>query len=240
MSKFSWMIQRLHLSHSQQKSKVLETRVKLGARCLSTGRDQLWHQRLVYLNNKETKALIPTYLAARKICDECFKGNLTGIPFSHSVWEEDFNDSLEEQPPRRIRLIGPRHLTLITGDISEDNILPYRRSAHQTFETLVTNTYQKVINSKQCKEWEKAITKELESMEKLEVWTIRDKKPEDHPMTCTWGFKIKKEKKTGNRAQRQTLQTRIPPNSRVILPKNILPHWSNQPIMSTHFECCSQ
>ncbi|MBW0473126.1 hypothetical protein O181_012841 [Austropuccinia psidii MF-1] len=28
-------------------------------------------------------------------------------------------------------------------------------------------------------------------MEKLEVWTIRDKTPKDHPITCTWVFKVK-------------------------------------------------
>ncbi|MBW0552306.1 hypothetical protein O181_092021 [Austropuccinia psidii MF-1] len=37
--------------------KVLETKVKLGMKCLST-RNRLWHQRLGHLNNEATKALI--------------------------------------------------------------------------------------------------------------------------------------------------------------------------------------
>ncbi|MBW0554779.1 hypothetical protein O181_094494 [Austropuccinia psidii MF-1] len=89
--------------------------------------------------------------------------------------------------------MGSRHQTLITGDVSEEHILPYRRIAHQTIKKSVPNSYQQAINSKKCKEWEKEIYKELDSMEKLKVWTITEKKPKDHPITCTWVFKIKKD-----------------------------------------------
>ncbi|MBW0500541.1 hypothetical protein O181_040256 [Austropuccinia psidii MF-1] len=65
------------------RSKVLETKVKIGIKCLST-RNCLWHQRLGHLNDKATKTLILTYKAAGEVCNECVKGKLTGIPFSHS------------------------------------------------------------------------------------------------------------------------------------------------------------
>ncbi|MBW0487248.1 hypothetical protein O181_026963, partial [Austropuccinia psidii MF-1] len=55
------------------KTKVLETKVKLGIKCLST-RNRLWHQRLGHLNEKATKTLVPTYKAAGEVCDECVKG----------------------------------------------------------------------------------------------------------------------------------------------------------------------
>ncbi|MBW0564733.1 hypothetical protein O181_104448 [Austropuccinia psidii MF-1] len=64
------------------KRKVLETKVKLGIKCLST-RNRLWYQRLGHLNNKAAKTLILMYKAAGG-CNECVKGKLTGIPFSHS------------------------------------------------------------------------------------------------------------------------------------------------------------
>ncbi|MBW0483825.1 hypothetical protein O181_023540 [Austropuccinia psidii MF-1] len=379
------------------RSKVLETKVKLDRRCLST-RNQLWHQRLGHLNGKATKALIPTYKAAGEVCNECVKGKLTGIPFSHSFqttsyalqvvhmdlcgsmhtqllsgtryflilidqftgytttkfqkqkeetfvafkeykawaenlhqrkiikivsdgggefvndfikeyariegfehsisppytpenngiaergnrsilekarclmlqskltdqfwaeatstatfllnvapkcnkispykkwfhqelpvsnlktfgckawviippikrqskfelivwegiieWEEEFHNTMEEIPQRRIRVIGPRHLTLITGDVSEENILLYQRRAHQTVESNpIPNNYQQAIKSKDSDKWEGAISKELDNMKKLKVWTIRDRTPEDHPITCTWVFKIKEENK---------------------------------------------
>ncbi|MBW0560109.1 hypothetical protein O181_099824 [Austropuccinia psidii MF-1] len=60
------------------RSKVLETKVKLGIKCLST-RNHLWHQRLGHLNDKETNTLILTYKAAGEVCNECVKGKLTGF-----------------------------------------------------------------------------------------------------------------------------------------------------------------
>ncbi|MBW0473124.1 hypothetical protein O181_012839 [Austropuccinia psidii MF-1] len=113
---------------------------------------------------------------------------------SCSEWEDEFHDTVEEMPQRRIRSIGPRHPTLITGDVSEANILPYQRRAHQTVETSkVPNNYQKAINSRDGNRWKEAISKELNNMEKLEVWTIRDKTPKDHPIPCTWVFKVKED-----------------------------------------------
>ncbi|MBW0564191.1 hypothetical protein O181_103906 [Austropuccinia psidii MF-1] len=68
---------------------------------------------------------------------------------SCSERKDEFHDAVEEMPQRRIRIIGPRHPTLITGDVSEANILPYRRRTHQTVETsTVPNNYQQAIDSK--------------------------------------------------------------------------------------------
>ncbi|MBW0552307.1 hypothetical protein O181_092022 [Austropuccinia psidii MF-1] len=111
---------------------------------------------------------------------------------SCSEWEDEFHGAMEEIPQRRIRVIGPRHQTLIKGDVSEENILPYQRRAYQTVESnTIANNYQQAIKSKDSDKWEEAISKELDDMKKLKVWTIRDRKPEDHPITCTWVFKVK-------------------------------------------------
>ncbi|MBW0489611.1 hypothetical protein O181_029326 [Austropuccinia psidii MF-1] len=109
-----------------------------------------------------------------------------------SALEDEYHDVVEEQPSRRIMVIGPRHPTLITGDISSKNILPYRRRVHQTYEATVPKNYQQAINSEQWVEWEKVITKELDNMGKLKVRSIRDKNPNDQPISCTWVFKTKK------------------------------------------------
>ncbi|MBW0564734.1 hypothetical protein O181_104449, partial [Austropuccinia psidii MF-1] len=58
---------------------------------------------------------------------------------------------------------------------------------------MITNSYQQAINSKDGDKWKEAISKELNNMQKLEVWTIRDKIPKDHPITCTWVFKVKED-----------------------------------------------
>ncbi|MBW0574500.1 hypothetical protein O181_114215 [Austropuccinia psidii MF-1] len=101
---------------------------------------------------------------------------------------------MEEIPQRRIRVIGPRHPTLITGDVSEENILPYQRRAHQTVEaSVIPNNYQQAINSKDCDKWEEEISKELENMKKLKVMKIRDRMPKDHPITFTCVFKVKED-----------------------------------------------
>ncbi|MBW0461004.1 hypothetical protein O181_000719 [Austropuccinia psidii MF-1] len=77
-----------------------------------------------------------------------------------SEWEDELHDAMEELPQRRIRVIVPRHPTLITGDISEENISPYQRRAHQTVEaSVVPNNYQHAINSKDCNKWEEEISK---------------------------------------------------------------------------------
>ncbi|MBW0516877.1 hypothetical protein O181_056592 [Austropuccinia psidii MF-1] len=113
---------------------------------------------------------------------------------SCSEWEDEFHDAVEGIPQRRIRIIGPRHATLITGDVSEANILPYQRRAHQTVEaSMIPNSYQQAINSKDGNKWKEAISKELENMQKLGVWTIRDKIPQDHPIACTWVFRVKED-----------------------------------------------
>ncbi|MBW0589762.1 hypothetical protein O181_129477, partial [Austropuccinia psidii MF-1] len=63
---------------------------------------------------------------------------------------------------------------------------------HQAYEVTVPNNYQQAINSEQRGEWEKEIAKELDNMEKLKVWSIRDKNANNHPIICTWVFKTKK------------------------------------------------
>ncbi|MBW0491102.1 hypothetical protein O181_030817 [Austropuccinia psidii MF-1] len=144
------------------------------------------------LNTTKTLNPIPPISAnslnSHKECNDM----IADVDDSCSEWEDEFHDTVEEMPQRRIRVIGPRHPTLITGDVSEENILPYRRRAHQTVETsIVPRNYQQAVDSKDSNKWKNAIVKELNNMEKLDVWTIRDKTPKDHPITCTWVFKLK-------------------------------------------------
>ncbi|MBW0488410.1 hypothetical protein O181_028125 [Austropuccinia psidii MF-1] len=58
---------------------------------------------------------------------------------------------------------------------------------------MIPNNYQQAINSKYGDKWKEAISRGLDNMQKLEVWTIREKIPKDHPITCTWVFKVKEE-----------------------------------------------
>ncbi|MBW0582486.1 hypothetical protein O181_122201 [Austropuccinia psidii MF-1] len=67
-----------------------------------------------------------------------------------SVVEEVFHDDLEEQPTQRIRVIGPRHPTLISSNVTTDNILSYKRRAHRTTKSTVPKTYEEATKSEQC------------------------------------------------------------------------------------------
>ncbi|MBW0531556.1 hypothetical protein O181_071271 [Austropuccinia psidii MF-1] len=42
-------------------------------------------------------------------------------------------------------------------------------------------------------QWNLAIKKELQNMENLNVWTLRNRKNNDHPITSTWVFKVKED-----------------------------------------------
>ncbi|MBW0523617.1 hypothetical protein O181_063332 [Austropuccinia psidii MF-1] len=104
--------------------------------------------------------------------------NVTDKNDSCSKWEGEFHNAMEEIPQRRIRVIGPRHPTLITGDISEENILPYQRRAHQTVESnTIPNNYQQAIKSKDSDKWEEEILKELDNRKKLKAVQLETECP---------------------------------------------------------------
>ncbi|MBW0522155.1 hypothetical protein O181_061870 [Austropuccinia psidii MF-1] len=87
-----------------------------------------------------------------------------------AIQEELAHAEGEREPPKkRIKVIGPRNPTLINSAISEENIFPYpRRSAHLT--QLDSETYNQAMKLTSSELWSKAIAKELEKMNDLNVW----------------------------------------------------------------------
>ncbi|MBW0551687.1 hypothetical protein O181_091402, partial [Austropuccinia psidii MF-1] len=110
--------------------------------------------------------------------------------------EDSFVDSLEQQP-QRIRVIGPRHPTLISSEIDSENILPFRRRQARTNLIKQTysdpNSFEEAMKSPNRDEWDLAIQKEILNINKLNVWNLRDKTINDHPITSTWIFKRKQD-----------------------------------------------
>ncbi|MBW0510480.1 hypothetical protein O181_050195 [Austropuccinia psidii MF-1] len=157
---------------------------------------------------------------------------------SCSEWEDEFHNAMEKIPQRRIRVIGPRHQTLITGDVSEENILPYKRRAHQTVESsIIPNNYQQAIKSKDSNKWEEAISKELDNMKKLNVWTIRDRMPEDHPITCAWVLNLKEDNRKQEIKHKAFIKSKgwIPHKLSLPLAKSAHYMYSSQMLQSTIF-----
>ncbi|MBW0537778.1 hypothetical protein O181_077493, partial [Austropuccinia psidii MF-1] len=101
-----------------------------------------------------------------------------------------------EAPPSRIRVIGPRHPTLISSDIDTANILSYRRRPRTNLTQIKENetprSYNEALSGPNKERWEVAIQTKLDNMEKLKVCTPRPKSGDDKPITCTWAFRIKK------------------------------------------------
>ncbi|MBW0536050.1 hypothetical protein O181_075765, partial [Austropuccinia psidii MF-1] len=107
--------------------------------------------------------------------------------------EDTYVDALEHQP-KRICVIGPRHPTLISSKIDSNNILPFpQRQARANLTNLNPNpkTFNEAMSSPNREDWDLAIKIEPQNMKKLDVWTLRDKKDDDHPITSTWVFKRK-------------------------------------------------
>ncbi|MBW0478816.1 hypothetical protein O181_018531 [Austropuccinia psidii MF-1] len=106
------------------------------------------------------------------------------LPENRNAPSEPEDDPLEEEKPStnslpeflpenpsRIRAIGPRHPTLVTSDINDINILPYKRRAN-TFVTSLGSTlrtFKAALDSLERAKWIKAIKKELLSMTQLNV-----------------------------------------------------------------------
>ncbi|MBW0556391.1 hypothetical protein O181_096106 [Austropuccinia psidii MF-1] len=95
----------------------------------------------------------------------------------------------------RIKVIIPRHLTLIVGGLDRSNILPYQ----QRPKTLLTSmskapcTFNQAVNSVDKDSWLKAISKELTSMNHLDVWDVVELHPDYKLVGTTWVFGIKRD-----------------------------------------------
>ncbi|MBW0539862.1 hypothetical protein O181_079577, partial [Austropuccinia psidii MF-1] len=107
--------------------------------------------------------------------------------------EESNNEALPAQQPR-IKIIGPRHPTIISSQINNINILPYKRRTNALLTTIneALNTYSKAIKSKDNSLWQEAINNELTNMETLRVWDVVELQDDYKIAGTTWVFKIKR------------------------------------------------
>ncbi|MBW0500646.1 hypothetical protein O181_040361 [Austropuccinia psidii MF-1] len=102
----------------------------------------------------------------------------------------------EQEPPSRkkIKIIGPRHPTLINSDISEKNILPYSRCPATHLTNCKPCMYNKELKSDKSATWMNAVTTELENMKKLDVWEEVTINKEYKLIGTTWVVKTKQNK----------------------------------------------
>ncbi|MBW0582987.1 hypothetical protein O181_122702, partial [Austropuccinia psidii MF-1] len=91
---------------------------------------------------------------------------------------EDSPDQQQQRSNNRthcLKVIGPRHPTLITSNVDSIHILPYSRRV-KTFITTssVPKTYWLALQCEEQNKWTDAIKRELLSMNKLKVWDVVD------------------------------------------------------------------
>ncbi|MBW0476700.1 hypothetical protein O181_016415 [Austropuccinia psidii MF-1] len=87
--------------------------------------------------------------------------------------EEISVDALEKQP-KLIQVIGPRDPTLISSEINSNKILPFSRRKTKTNPTnlnLTPKRFNEAISSPNKEKWNLAIKKEIQNIEKLNMWT---------------------------------------------------------------------
>ncbi|MBW0475747.1 hypothetical protein O181_015462 [Austropuccinia psidii MF-1] len=95
--------------------------------------------------------------------------------------------------PKRIRVTGPRHPTLIYSDISEENILPYcRRLVSHFTHTNDPNSFNKAVRSSDSNFWIAAVQRELDAIKKLDVWDVIPIKEEHKLSETALVFKTKR------------------------------------------------
>ncbi|MBW0514704.1 hypothetical protein O181_054419 [Austropuccinia psidii MF-1] len=114
--------------------------------------------------------------------------NVGSIP--HLEDEESLVGEPPSGPPRRIKVIGPHHPTLISCDLNGSIVLPYSRwpKAFASSCDYTPRTYQGAIKSSNRKKWMESISKELGSMNRLDVWDVVDLDPKFKLVGTTWGF----------------------------------------------------
>ncbi|MBW0476657.1 hypothetical protein O181_016372 [Austropuccinia psidii MF-1] len=105
------------------------------------------------------------------------------------------NERPGSPPRKRIKVIGPRHPTLINSDISEANILPYSRRPTTHLTHPDPSTFNEALKSEESNTWLSAITKELNNMVELDVWGEVPIKNNYKLIGTTWVFKTKRDEK---------------------------------------------
>ncbi|MBW0517549.1 hypothetical protein O181_057264 [Austropuccinia psidii MF-1] len=106
-------------------------------------------------------------------------------------------DSADSAPPcnrSRIKVIGPRHPTIISSAVDSHHILPYSRRPKVFLSTHDESprTFKQALGSSKREVWSSAIEKELSSMNRLHVWDVVDLKPDYKLVGTTWVFRTKR------------------------------------------------
>ncbi|MBW0521727.1 hypothetical protein O181_061442 [Austropuccinia psidii MF-1] len=117
------------------------------------------------------------------------------------VHAEEFSSTKNSNHPTvpHIKVIGPRHQTMIHSETNDINILPYcrRGNTHLTTVNRTPHTYQEALKAPDKDLWVAEINKELNLMKQLRVWDLVQLQESYKLIGTTWVFKIKNNPSNG-------------------------------------------
>ncbi|MBW0496856.1 hypothetical protein O181_036571 [Austropuccinia psidii MF-1] len=107
---------------------------------------------------------------------------------------EQSPDLIPDQAPCCIKVIGPWNPTLINSKIDSNNILSFSRRPKTYLKTSKYSppTFKSALNSSLKDEWSKAVNKEFDSMNRLQVWDVVELKSDYRLVGTTCVFKTKR------------------------------------------------
>ncbi|MBW0472312.1 hypothetical protein O181_012027 [Austropuccinia psidii MF-1] len=94
----------------------------------------------------------------------------------------------------RIKVIGPWHPTLIQGHIDSKKIFPYSRrpKAFVVSGSADTITYSRAVSGDKSSSWLDSIHREMNAMQKLDVWNLITLEKDFKLVGTTWVFRQKR------------------------------------------------
>ncbi|MBW0548516.1 hypothetical protein O181_088231 [Austropuccinia psidii MF-1] len=95
--------------------------------------------------------------------NETDDANIQKREYRNSTPEKNFTPDKEFRTTSQIKIVGPRHPTIIDLNVDKLNILPYQRriKAYINRQEETHKTYRKALSSIQKEEWTTSINKEL-------------------------------------------------------------------------------
>ncbi|MBW0480759.1 hypothetical protein O181_020474 [Austropuccinia psidii MF-1] len=116
-------------------------------------------------NSMTSKISWNHFLEEEEIYNNCLEETVEPEPINEDHLEVESvlsnQSNIEPEPPERkkIKIIGPRHPTLIHSDISKTNILPYSRRPATHLTHSDPCTYNKDLKLEKSATWMEAVTK---------------------------------------------------------------------------------
>ncbi|MBW0547402.1 hypothetical protein O181_087117 [Austropuccinia psidii MF-1] len=146
-------------------------------------------------NTNQQQFIVETSSAIDESCEDNQNPPLDMEDEPHAKDTLTVTQNTEAPQTMHIKVIGPRHPTLVSSEINNLNILPYSQRANVLLTSVDTTpqTYQAALRSSDRILWQEAINKELKAIINLGVWEVIKLEEDRKLIGTTWVFKTKED-----------------------------------------------